>query len=245
MPKSGSHRMFYRVLQRQMNASIYMCLYASAHMWNSSAMMRYVSLMSLFGVPSDPLSGALSDPLFGAPSEPPTEESGVLSEESYIVCRVSCEVGIVECGVCIFRKRRKSIAPATQNDFWHATKHVWKSRRAMPATQNNITTYFLIDTARPQENQRLETRHVGASKRAFRARHPPILILCSFKNRCFPTSFLIDLQIGYFKIIQKCYTTATQSEDRCRQVPRLPRKVPQRRGQLTAPKRATRANPMS
>ena len=35
-------------------------------------MMRYVSLMSLFGVPSDPLSGALSDPLFGAPSEPPT-----------------------------------------------------------------------------------------------------------------------------------------------------------------------------
>ena len=49
--------------------------------------MRYVSLMSLFGVPSDPLSGALSDPLFGAPSEPPTEESGVLSEES-IVCRV-------------------------------------------------------------------------------------------------------------------------------------------------------------
>ena len=27
---------------------------------------------SLFGVPSDPLSGALSDPLFGAPSEPPT-----------------------------------------------------------------------------------------------------------------------------------------------------------------------------
>ena len=105
-------------------------------------------------------------------------------------------MGIVECGVCIFRKRRKSIAPATQNDFWHATKHVWKSRRAMPATQNNITTYFLIDTARPQ---RLETRHVGASKRAFRARHPPILILCSFKNRCFPTSFLIDL------IIQKCY----------------------------------------
>ena len=28
--------------------------------------------MSLFGVPSDPLSGALSDLLFGLPSEPPT-----------------------------------------------------------------------------------------------------------------------------------------------------------------------------
>ena len=32
-----------------------------------------------------------------------------------------------------------------------------------------------IDTARPQENQRLETRHVGAAKQAFRARLPPIL----------------------------------------------------------------------
>ena len=31
-----------------------------------------------------------------------------------------------------------------------------------------------IDTATPQENQRLETRHVGAKKRAFRARLPPI-----------------------------------------------------------------------
>ena len=35
----------------------------------------------------------------------------------------------------------------------------------------------LIDTATPQENQRLETRHVGAAKRAFRARPPPILTL--------------------------------------------------------------------
>ena len=32
-----------------------------------------------------------------------------------------------------------------------------------------------IDTATPQENQRLETRHVDAKKRAFRARLPPIL----------------------------------------------------------------------
>ena len=33
------------------------------------------------------------------------------------------------------------------------------------------------DTARPQENQRLETRHVGAAKRAFRARLPLSLTL--------------------------------------------------------------------
>ena len=32
-----------------------------------------------------------------------------------------------------------------------------------------------IDTVKPQENQRLETRHVGAVKKAFRARLPPSL----------------------------------------------------------------------
>ena len=47
-----------------------------------------------------------------------------------------------------------------------------------------------IDTARPQENQRLETRHVGASKRAFRARLPLILTLCSFKIDVFLRVFL-------------------------------------------------------
>ena len=35
---------------------------------------------------------------------------------------------------------------------------------------------FPIDTATPQENQRLEMRQVGAPKRTFRARVPPIYI---------------------------------------------------------------------
>ena len=35
----------------------------------------------------------------------------------------------------IFWKHRKSIAPATQNDFPHVTKHVWMSRSATPATR--------------------------------------------------------------------------------------------------------------
>ena len=47
-----------------------------------------------------------------------------------------------------------------------------------------------IDTARPQENQRLETRQVGAPKRAFRARPPPIFTLCSFKIDVFLRVFL-------------------------------------------------------
>ena len=33
-----------------------------------------------------------------------------------------------------------------------------------------------IDSATPQENQRLKTRHVDAEKHAFRARLPPILV---------------------------------------------------------------------
>ena len=42
-----------------------------------------------------------------------------------------------------------------------------------------------IDTATPQENQRLETRHVGAPKPAFRTRLPPILIF----STCYQTGW--------------------------------------------------------
>ena len=40
----------------------------------------------------------------------------------------------------IFWKRRKSIAPATQNDFRRVAEHVWMSRSATPATRNEATT---------------------------------------------------------------------------------------------------------
>ena len=62
--------------------------------------------------------------------------------------------------------RKTSISYETSSNF-----HSW---------QHDKRTSFAaspIDTARPQENQRLETRHVGAAKRAFRARLPPILTL--------------------------------------------------------------------
>ena len=39
----------------------------------------------------------------------------------------------------IFWKRRKSIAPATQNDFRHVTERCWISRSATPATRNEAT----------------------------------------------------------------------------------------------------------
>ena len=39
----------------------------------------------------------------------------------------------------IFWKRRKSIAPATQNDFRHVTEDVWMSQSATAATRNEAT----------------------------------------------------------------------------------------------------------
>ena len=98
----------------------------------------------------------------------------VLSVECSGVWGVECGVWSVECGV------------------WRVEGKVYRvSQSATPATQNDMTTClktfkkerlcsFPIDTATPQENQRLETRHVGAEKLAFRARPPLIL---SFSTR--------------------------------------------------------------
>ena len=65
-----------------------------------------------------------------------------------------------------------------------ANFHSWRptKRRGFAAS--------LIDTAKPQENQRLETRDVGAAKRAFHARPPPIFTLCSLKIDVFLRVFL-------------------------------------------------------
>ena len=75
--------------------------------------------------------------------------------------------------------RKTSISYETSSNF-----HSW---------QHDKRTSFAaspIDTARPQENQRLETRQVGAPKRPFRARLPPIFILCSSKIDVFLRVFL-------------------------------------------------------
>ena len=55
-----------------------------------------------------------------------------------------------------------------------------------------------IDTATPQENQRLETRHVDAEKRAFCATLLPIL------------TFSTRYQTGWN--VTKCHTPATQND---------------------------------
>jgi len=89
------------------------------------------------------------------------------------------------------------------------------SQSATPATQNDMTTCletfkkesfcgFPIDTGKPQENQRLETRHVGAPKRAFRARLPPIFTFCSFKIDVFLRVFVGSSKFCNLKIDVSC-----------------------------------------
>ena len=55
----------------------------------------------------------------------------------------------------------------------------------------------------PQENQRIVTGHVEASKRAFRARHPQVFTLCSFKIDV-SDKFSHEPQIRYLKIYVSC-----------------------------------------
>ena len=75
--------------------------------------------------------------------------------------------------------RKTSILCETSGNF-HSWQHDKKTSFAASP----------IDTARPRENQTRETRQVGAPKRAFRARLPPIFRLCSFKIDVFLRVFL-------------------------------------------------------
>ena len=83
---------------------------------------------------------------------------------------------------------KTSISCGTSSNF-----HSWKpsKRRGFAASP--------IYTARPQENQRLQTRHVGASKRSFRARLPPIFTLCSFKIDVFLRTFKLATSKSMFR----------------------------------------------
>jgi len=77
------------------------------------------------------------------------------------------------------RNIKTSISCETSGNF-HSWQHDKKTSFAASP----------IDTARPLEHQTRETRQVGAPKRAFRARLPPIFTLCSFKIDVFLQVFL-------------------------------------------------------
>ena len=85
--------------------------------------------------------------------------------------------------------------PETRDETRGSTKTIisYETSGNFHSWQHDRRTGFaasLIDTAKPRENQRLETRHVGAPKRAFRTRPPPIFTLCSFKIDVFLRVFL-------------------------------------------------------
>ena len=65
----------------------------------------------------------------------------------------------------ILRKRRKSIAPATQNDFRHVTKHVWMSRSATPATRNEATRRLKPPKMTPSAELTIGTAIRGSRER--------------------------------------------------------------------------------
>ena len=77
----------------------------------------------------------------------------------------------------IFWKRRKHIAPATQNDFRHITKHVWTPRSAKPATRNEATPHV----KRPKVTPFVELT-IGTAIRGLRGRMRTVADGCKHKR---------------------------------------------------------------
>ena len=108
--------------------------------------------------------------------------------------------------------RKTSISYETSSNF-----HSW---------QHDKRTSFAaspIDTARPRENQRRETRQVGAPKRAFCARLPPIFTLCSFKIDVFLRVFLRTWKLATSKSMFRARLPWIFSTSH--KMPRLPRNL--------------------
>ena len=108
--------------------------------------------------------------------------------------------------------RKTSISYETSSNF-HSWQH--DKRRSFAAST--------IDTARPRENQRRETRHVGAPKRAFRARLPPIFTLCSFKIDVFLRVFLRTWKLATSKSMFRARLPSIFNASH--KMPRLPRNL--------------------
>ena len=110
------------------------------------------------------------------------------------------------------RNIKTSISCETSSNF-HSLKHAEKTCFAA----------YPIDTARPRENQRRETRQVGAPKRAFRARLPPIFTLCSFKIDVFLRVFLRTRKLATSKSMFRARLPSIFSTSH--KMPRLPRNL--------------------
>ena len=118
--------------------------------------------------------------------------------------------------------------PETRDETRGSTKTIisYETSGDFHSWQHNKRTGFAaspIDTAKPRENQRLETRHVGAPKRAFRTRLPPILTLCSFKIDVFLRVFLRTWKFATSKSMFRARLPSIFST--CQKMPRLPRNL--------------------
>ena len=91
------------------------------------------------------------------------------------------------------RNIKTSISCETSSNF-HSLKHA----------ESPCFAASPIDTVTPQANRRHETRRVGASKRAFRARLAPIFTLCSIKIDVFLRVFFRNLKFCDLKIDVSC-----------------------------------------
>ena len=80
-----------------------------------------------------------------------------------------------------------------------------------------------IDTAKPQGNQRRETWHVGAPKRAFRARRPPIFTFCSVTSDIFLDFLAEPLNFTTAKSMFPARLLSIFST--CHKMPRLPQNL--------------------
>ena len=107
---------------------------------------------------------------------------------------------------------KTSISCETSSNF-HTLKHAEKTCFAASP----------IDTVTPQANRRHETRRVGAPKRAFRARLPPIFTLCSFKIDAFLRVFLGTSKLATSKSMFRARLPSIFNTSR--KMPRLPQNL--------------------
>ena len=118
--------------------------------------------------------------------------------------------------------------PETRDETRGSTKTIisYETSGDFHSWQHNKRTGFAasaIDTAKPRENQRRETRHVGPRKRAFRTRLPPILTLCSFKIDVF---LPVSLRTWKFATSKSMFRARLPSIfSTCQKMPRLPRNL--------------------
>ena len=100
------------------------------------------------------------------------------------------------------------------------------SQSATPATQNDMTTCLAtFEKERfcsfPHRHCEATRQHVGAPKRAFRARLPPLLTLCSFKIDVFLRVFVGTSKFAIHQIDVSCEASVNFHH----KMPRMPRNL--------------------